>query len=65
MGTVLDHHSNRDCKMLVELKADLLHLECKAVKLIDQTEIVQDLIRRTKWRIKTMGSYPLPDGRTK
>ena len=65
MGTILDNHSNRDCKMLVELKADLKHLERKAIRLIDETVMVQDAIMKTKWRIKTMGSYPLPDGRTR
>lgn len=65
MGTVLYHHSNRDCKMLVELKSDLKYLERKAVRLIDETVVVQDAIMKTKWRIKTMGNYQLPDGRTK
>ena len=54
-----------DQQLLRELQGDLAHLRRKSENLIDKLYLTQDRIQKVKWRLEKVGTYPLPDGRTK
>lgn len=56
------HKSNREIER--ELQSDLRWLNKKACKLIDKLVVTQSRIATVKYRLRMMGSYVLPDGRT-
>ena len=55
----------KDNKLLLELQGDRTHLIRKAENLIDKLYLTQDRLQKVEWRLRKVGAYPLPDGRTK